>query len=127
MPLAIGKDIFLYENPAAVALAELDRAADTKVAEADLPARPPSELPPEPVSVTPLPVLAEGPAVAPKPVESGAAAPMAQAPPPAARTASKSIAPANKSKGWDASDFVIVLVALIVLGVSIGGLALLFR
>lgn len=131
VPLVIGKDIFLYENPAAVALAELDRAADTKVAEADLPARPPSELPPEPKSVTPPPVTAvSAPGGGALPAEAGSAAPMIQAPAPPsapAKATAKSLAPTKASKGWDASDFIIVLVALIVLGVSIAGLALLFR
>ena len=130
VPLVIGKDIFLYENPAAVALAELDRAADTKVAEADLPARPPSELPPEPPSMTPPPVTAFAPDAAgapPSPPEGGSSAPMAQAPVAQSKPAPKALAPTQASKGWDASDFVIVLVALIVLGVSIAGLALLFR
>lgn len=135
VPLAIGKDIFLYENPAAVALAQLDRAADTKVAESDLPARPPSELPPEPASVTPPPVtaLASGTPAPPPPAEAtstgpvASVAPVAQTPQARAQATPKPPTKGTTGKGWDASDFVIVLVALVVLGVSIAGLAMLFR
>lgn len=129
VPLRIGKDVFLYENPAAIALAELDRAADTRVPEAELPPRPPVEEPAQPVAVEeaapPSAASVAGPASvapAPAPITAAPSAPLATPP------AKKNVPTAPpQSKGWDASDFVIVLVALVVLGISIGGLALLFK
>ena len=130
--LAVGEDVFLYENPAAVALAELDRAADTRFSEADLPARPPAPIPASPAEPTPE-AQDVGP-VSPE-IAKGSSAPMTTSPSAAssgleARGAAEiraKSAQIRESRGWDASDFLIVLAALVVLGVSIGGLTLLFR
>jgi pSer/pThr/pTyr-binding forkhead associated (FHA) protein len=139
VPLGIGQDIFVYDNPAAVALAELDRAADARVLESEMPARPPSlsEPPPDlPLDETPgserqLTPAPETVAAAPN-ATSATSAPTAATPASAAGPKSTAVAtskakPKNDGKGWDASDFVIVLVALIVLSISVGGLVLLFR
>lgn len=138
VPLGIGKDIFLYDNPAAVALAELDRAADARLLESEMPARPPSESEPPPPVAAAAQAEEDGAPASPAisasagADTSGTSAPTAVAPmatgaakpAPLAKTKPNTV---SASKGWDASDFLIVLVALVVLSMSVGGLVLLFR
>jgi pSer/pThr/pTyr-binding forkhead associated (FHA) protein len=133
VPLGIGKDVFVYDNPAAIALAELDRAADARILESEMPSRPPAEEPLAPPPPSEHPIAGEHePTPAPETVavDRGPAAPTTVAPAPSVSPKPGPLAktkPKNDGKGWDASDFVIVLVALVVLSISVGGLVLLFR
>jgi pSer/pThr/pTyr-binding forkhead associated (FHA) protein len=106
--LRIGTDVFRYENPAATALSELERAADEAMKT--------DEVVPPPVDPSAAePVHPEAPDMA------GASAPVVSPPAPQTRAVAK------RQPGWGASDVLIVLVALGVLAVSIGGLWLLLK
>jgi pSer/pThr/pTyr-binding forkhead associated (FHA) protein len=104
-PLRIGGSTLVYEDPIADALSELERAADERVAESDVIA------PPSGVKVP-----SERPASPPPP--SGA-------PPPASVRPRRPVAPG--SARWTGLDVMVVLVALAVLGLSIGALVWLMR
>lgn len=115
--LRIGQDVFFHENPALAALAELERCAD-EVIEDDASLRaPPDALPAE---LSPTPAEATPPD---SPVEPAAPSPSA---PVVAPPRAVSRAPASRT-GWGPSDVLVVLLALGVLVLSLGGLWLVFR
>ena len=110
-----GTDVFVYENAAADALAELDRGDDQPIA--------PGDVPPAPISVAAPPIV-DTPE--PPPSQSvGRAAPIAQVPTDDERTPTPRAD--DKKSEWGPGDLLIVLVALVVLGVSGFGLFWLFR
>jgi pSer/pThr/pTyr-binding forkhead associated (FHA) protein len=132
--IRIGQDHFVYENPAADALAELDRCADEPFADdggsAPSPDLPPDDdldpttpAPPEPGALTPAGSALRSPS---QPPPSSALAPPRTSSLGAGQGRPSSLAQQARS-GWGASDFIIVLLALGVLGLSIGGLWLLFK
>jgi pSer/pThr/pTyr-binding forkhead associated (FHA) protein len=101
--LRIGRNVFAYEHPALEALGELERAADEKM-RPDEPVAPPEGQSPEP---------ARAPEVARTDVGG---APIAEVP---------RGAPPPKTKptpGWNGTDFIVVLLAVGVLGLSVLGL-----
>jgi pSer/pThr/pTyr-binding forkhead associated (FHA) protein len=115
--LRIGQDTFFHENPALEALAELERYADEAMAE-DASIQAPPDAPPQ--DFTPPGEPAEDHEPSPSPASPAPSAPVAAAP----RAVSRA-APART--GWGASDVFIVLLALGVLALSLGGLLLVFR
>ena len=107
--LRIGKDVFAFENPAATALAELERSADEPIKEGEMIAAPTRET--------------DAPSADPAPVApAGGEAPVAQVPRETGRAITK-----PRTHGWGFSDVVIVLVAVSVVVLSVTGLWLLFR
>jgi pSer/pThr/pTyr-binding forkhead associated (FHA) protein len=118
--LRIGQDRIRYENPALEALVDLERCADEPMAEGESIQAPADALP-----LTPLPEGAEGePATAASPVAPAAPAPQAPVVAPLSVAHRRAM---QRRTGWGASDVVIVLVALGVLALSLGGLWLVFR
>jgi pSer/pThr/pTyr-binding forkhead associated (FHA) protein len=106
--LALGADVFTYENPVAEALAEIERSADEKMRE--------GESVPDP-GATPSPPTTEANDASPP----EGAAPVAVQP----KTALAKSKP--RASGWGPSDLLIVAIAIAVLALSAGGLFLLFR
>lgn len=109
--LVIGADRLTYEDPVAEALDELERAADERM-RADESVDPPGAETPaetEAVESPPESLVAE----APRP------APIAERPRPARSE--------RRAGGWNATDLLVALLALVVLGLSVAGLWWLFR
>ena len=107
-PLRLGQDVLVYENPAADALTELERAADEKMKDGEVvlpPGGPTDEADEPPPSSSAMPVPTPGvPDVSPV-----------------------SVRPRAKGSGWGASDVLVVLFAVSVLAISGTGLWFLFR
>lgn len=108
--LRIGKDVFAFENPAATALAELERSADEPIREGEA-----IDAPSDDADAAEAEDAHASPA-------GGGAAPVAEVPRGHALTATK-----KPNEGWGFSDVVIVLVAGSVVVLSVIGLWLLFR
>ena len=109
--LTLGADVFVYENPVAAALAEIERSADERMREGE-PVPDPGHTPGPPAAAEPESPTSDRP---------GGAAPMVAEPSkvkPSARP---------KTSGWGPSDVLIVAIAVAVLGLSVGGLWLLFH
>jgi len=104
-PLRIGGSTLVYEDPIADALAELERAADERVPESAVIA------PPSGVKVPSEPPAAQ--------------ASQSARPPPASRPRGRP-APLAHAR-WTPLDVVVVLVSLVVLALSIGGLVWVMR
>ncbi|MCS6900703.1 MAG: FHA domain-containing protein [Myxococcales bacterium] len=116
--LRIGQDTFFHENPALVALAELERCADEPMAEEVAAAlQAPPDAPPQDFTPSNAPV--EEPSPHPSPASFPSTAPVTRAPPVVHKLPARS--------GWGASDVVIILLALGVLILSLGGLFFVFR
>lgn len=109
--LFIGENRLSYEDPVAEALAELERAADERM-RADEAVDPPSNE----SSSEPVPEV-EGSQALGQPEQRQA--PIAELP--------RSPRHEQRSAGWNATDFLVALLALAVLGLSIAGLWWLFR
>jgi pSer/pThr/pTyr-binding forkhead associated (FHA) protein len=118
--LRIGHNVFSYENAALEALAELERAADEKI-RPDEPI-PPPEMPvaESPRKSRPDPSTPASPPDVAKTDVGGA--PIAEVP-----RASRPAPPVRARSGWSGTDFVVVLLAVGVLGLSVLGLFLLLR
>ncbi|HQP36002.1 MAG TPA: FHA domain-containing protein [Polyangiaceae bacterium] len=111
----IGADRFVFEYPAVEALKELERASDEPLAARDVPPAPASN------DDTADPVDLQGTDLSP-------ALPSATPSPPPSQLPSPVRAPRKPSRsGWSKTDFAVVLLALIVLGLSAVGLLWLFR
>jgi pSer/pThr/pTyr-binding forkhead associated (FHA) protein len=121
--LRIGKNLLAYQYGAADALAELERAPDEKNGP-DEPLAPPDLDPPAPSRARgrspPAAQLANAGEPAPGEGARGGGAPIAELP---------SFAPqSSRAKpGWTGTDFLVVLLALVVFGLSVVGLVWLFR
>jgi pSer/pThr/pTyr-binding forkhead associated (FHA) protein len=113
--LRLGQDHLVYENMAAQSLLELERCAD-EILDLNSPVAPS----PADAGAADDPETSPRPSPAPPP-EASPAAPMLAAP----RAAVQRVV--ARSPGWGTSDVIIVLLALGVLVVSVGGLWLLFR
>jgi pSer/pThr/pTyr-binding forkhead associated (FHA) protein len=113
--LAVGADRLDYEDPVADALDELERAADQRMREDE--SLDPPNTSPEPGEAE-LADEAESPA---QPARAdGAASPIARVP---TRKAGRR----EVRRGWTMTDFVVALIAVVVLVVSILGLVWLFK
>jgi len=117
--LRIGQNVFVYEYGAIDALAELERAADEKI-------RPDEPLAPPDVESAPAevrksaPRISLSPPVSLAPVGAEGAAPIAEVPPTRPRSS-------RTKPGWTSTDFLVVLLAVLVLALSIAGLVWLLR
>jgi pSer/pThr/pTyr-binding forkhead associated (FHA) protein len=107
----LGMTVLALDEPVAAALAELEAAADERLAEADVPAAPPSIVaPPEaPPSET---------SPAPGPDE----APIAEV---ASRTATTVVT--KRRPVWTAADILVATIAVVVIGASLAGLVWVLR
>ena len=117
--LVLGDDIFVYENPVALALLEIERGADERLREGEV-VPDPAETP-QPPSLDPLgdhANLARQEGAAPIVAQPGSSSSAALA---------KANAKAAKSSGWGPSDLLIMVIAIAVFGLSVGGLWLLFH
>lgn len=117
--LWVGSNVIAYEHPAIEALAELERAADEKLREGEVPPPPPSPVPASSRTTTPS---VEDDAQGQGAREPAGSAPIAEVPRGAAATKAT-----RRSSGWTGTDFVVVLLAIGVLALSAVGLAWLFR
>lgn len=114
--LQLGSSVFVYEHPAAIALAELDHAPDEKIEEDEIIEPPPSELDSPTGADTSAPSI-------PPPDGPAGAAPIAEMP-----EASPAMdAMTRPRSGWTGTDVMVVLLAVGVLGLSIVGMYWLFR
>jgi pSer/pThr/pTyr-binding forkhead associated (FHA) protein len=113
--LRIGQDAFFHENPALSALHELERCADEPLPDDAAilapPDAPPQDFTPTTEETTPQ----DAPPAAPAPTAPVVAPP---------RSTTRA---APQRSGWGPSDILIVLLALGVLALSLGGLTLVFR
>jgi pSer/pThr/pTyr-binding forkhead associated (FHA) protein len=107
--LFIGKTSLALEEPAAIALSELEQAADEEVRAEDVPAEP------RPLTVAPEPEPAPESAAAPS---TKAEAPIAQLP---------DAAPAQAAGRWTATDVAVIFAAIAIIGLSLAGLLWLLR
>jgi pSer/pThr/pTyr-binding forkhead associated (FHA) protein len=116
---SIGPDVFVFEFGAVEALKELERASDEPLNSKD-PPQPPDALPgpAEEAEIEPARIVDE---IFPK--SASEAAPAHQPTPKAHHRTTR----ARSQSGWGRADFVVGLLALIVLGVSAIGLVWLFR
>ncbi len=130
--LSIGQDILVFEHPALEALAELERCADEPLPP-DAALQAPADIgPTPPPSPSPAPVLEPSPSpsnessppssrVAPLPSPATGGAPIVPVP-------RVSRAPSAVSKGgWGAGDLLVLVIALALIGLSLGGLWFVFR
>ncbi len=115
--LRIGRDILVYEHPAADALAELERSATEHLGEVDAFEPPPPSLAFAPTAL-PEPEAPDAPASTALAHERGADAPLVALPTAGAPAA----APRPSGNRLGASDLAIVAVAIAVLGLSVAGL-----
>jgi pSer/pThr/pTyr-binding forkhead associated (FHA) protein len=120
--LRLGQTVLALEEPAAVALGELENAEDEPMAAGDTPPQPePLVGPPTPTATQPEPSPAE-PAL---PASDATAAPIAEE---GGASKSTDSAPAAMRRGaWSATDIAVVIAALAVIGLSIAGLVWLLR
>ncbi|HEU4407413.1 MAG TPA: FHA domain-containing protein [Polyangiaceae bacterium] len=119
--LGIGRDVLVYEHPAAEALAELERSATEHIGEAEAFDPPPPSLVASAPS-PPAPEAGDAPGAPPSVAlahERGAAAPLAAQPTQAPAPPAALAAPTSR---LGASDLAIVAVAVLVLGLSVAGL-----
>lgn len=113
--LRIGQDALFHEHPALAALAELERSADEPIPEE---------------AVIQAPADASDPGLSPPP-ESSTQEPLSPEPPPTPapiaappRAVARAVPPRT---GWGASDVLVVLLAIGVLSLSLGGLWFVFH
>jgi pSer/pThr/pTyr-binding forkhead associated (FHA) protein len=107
-PLRVGKTTLALEEPVAAALSELESEADEALAPDEMPKAPP---PPREPAAEPI-----APPASSAPIVQAPEEPEPVAPP-----------PSRKKGGWSATDFLVMLAALSVLGLSIAGLVWLLR
>jgi pSer/pThr/pTyr-binding forkhead associated (FHA) protein len=101
-PLRIGKSLLVYEDPVGDALDEIERASDERIDESD---------------------LIDAPKGAAAPPELGTGTTGKRAP----VTTKPRRSPSSEPSGWTAADVLVVLLALVVLALSVGGLVWLMR
>jgi pSer/pThr/pTyr-binding forkhead associated (FHA) protein len=117
--LCLGQSTIVYEYGAVDALAELERAADERI-RPDEPLAPPDVAPPGP-GVNPRVPLPSGPQLTHSPSDAAGegAAPIAELPVGKSRN--------HASAGWTGTDFIVLLLAIVVLALSAVGLVWLLR
>ncbi len=117
--LRVGQNVFAYEHPAIEALGELERAADEKM-RSDESIAPPEVVTPRDSKRPSRSDDMVSPPSEPRSAEGGGA-PIAEMP-------RASTAPTTrKPQGWNSTDFMVVLLAVGVLGLSVLGLFWLLR
>jgi len=123
----IGLTVLALEEPVSLALAELEAAEDEAMRDDDVPALPVSAPPPAPPSASPASKVPRTPTPAdetpPSQMAPAAAAPIAEI---AANTAAMPRGSSQK-RGWTVTDFLVVTLALGVIGASIAGLVWVLR
>jgi pSer/pThr/pTyr-binding forkhead associated (FHA) protein len=131
MMARIGLTVLALDEPVSTALAELEAAEDEAMREDDVPPVPPSASAPAPGPSSAAPSASSKVSRAPTPADDpppsqmshGGAAPIAEV---AADTADMPRLPRQK-KGWTMTDFLVVTLALAVIGASIAGLVWVLR
>lgn len=125
----IGVSVIALDEPVGAALAELEAAEDEALREEDVPAAPTATPPPAPAAAEIPPSAPNSASVAGEaaPASQAMAAPIASLGDPSPLEDGEGKAGKRAKRGWTATDFLVMTIAVGVIGASIAGLVWVLR